>query len=99
MKKVRAPSKTWTPPANPQPKEMEEKKKEQENEKNLTEEKPSPKTEAGKVILSGDSGRLRSRSFLGVGASPGYTQKRRDFGSCGSLGSRGERPVLWEVGS
>ncbi|POI24890.1 hypothetical protein CIB84_011359, partial [Bambusicola thoracicus] len=46
VKKVRAPSKTWTPPANPQPKEMEEKKKEEEKEKNMTEEKPSPKTEA-----------------------------------------------------
>ncbi|XP_015735205.1 myosin XVB isoform X3 [Coturnix japonica] len=45
VKKVRAPSKTWTPPANPQPKEVEEKKKEEKKEKNMTEEKPSPKTE------------------------------------------------------
>jgi len=89
VKKVRAPSKTWTPPANPQPKEMEEKKKEEEKEKNMTEEKPSPKTEAGKMILSGGPGRLRSRNFPGEGVSPGYT--REDSGSSGSLGSRGER--------
>ncbi|XP_052664871.1 myosin XVB [Harpia harpyja] len=42
VKKVRPPSKTWTPPANPQPKQ-EEKEEEQEEKK---EEKPSPKTEA-----------------------------------------------------
>ncbi|XP_040979342.1 myosin XVB [Aquila chrysaetos chrysaetos] len=42
VKKVRPPSKTWTPPANPQPKQ-EEKEEEQEKKK---EEKPSPKTEA-----------------------------------------------------
>ncbi|XP_076210005.1 myosin XVB isoform X2 [Aptenodytes patagonicus] len=43
VKKVRPPSKTWTPPANPQPKQEEEKEEEQEKRK---EEKPSPKTEA-----------------------------------------------------
>ncbi|XP_069655172.1 myosin XVB [Haliaeetus albicilla] len=42
VKKVRPPSKTWTPPANPQPKQ-EEKEEEQEKKE---EEKPSPKTEA-----------------------------------------------------
>ncbi|XP_074777967.1 myosin XVB [Athene noctua] len=42
VKKVRPPSKTWTPPANPQPKQEE---KEEEQEK-MKEEKPSPKTEA-----------------------------------------------------
>nr|XP_047920128.1 myosin XVB [Anser cygnoides]XP_047920129.1 myosin XVB [Anser cygnoides] len=42
VKKVRPPSKIWTPPANPQPKHEE---KEEEEKKN-TEEKPSPKTEA-----------------------------------------------------
>ncbi|CAM9695389.1 unnamed protein product [Bubo scandiacus] len=43
VKKVRPPSKTWTPPANPQPKREEEKEEEQEK---MKEEKPSPKTEA-----------------------------------------------------
>ncbi|XP_037267973.1 myosin XVB isoform X2 [Falco rusticolus] len=43
VKKVRPPSKIWTPPANPQPKQEEEKEEEQEKRK---EEKPSPKTEA-----------------------------------------------------
>ncbi|XP_074745220.1 myosin XVB [Strix uralensis] len=43
VKKVRPPSKTWTPPANPQPKQEEEKEEEQEK---MKEEKPSPKTEA-----------------------------------------------------
>ncbi|KAM6050180.1 myosin XVB [Theristicus caerulescens] len=43
VKKVRLPSKTCTPPANPQPKQEEEKKEEQEKSE---EEKPSPKTEA-----------------------------------------------------
>ncbi|XP_050764616.1 myosin XVB [Gymnogyps californianus] len=43
VKKVRPPSKTWTPPANPQPKQEEEKEEEQETRE---EEKPSPKTEA-----------------------------------------------------
>ncbi|XP_074967592.1 myosin XVB [Phalacrocorax aristotelis] len=43
VKKVRPPSKTCTPPANPQPKQEEEKEEEEEKKK---EEKPSPKTEA-----------------------------------------------------
>ncbi|KAM6403474.1 myosin XVB [Rhynochetos jubatus] len=43
VKKVRPPSKTWTPPANPQPNQEEEKEEEGEKRK---EEKPSPKTEA-----------------------------------------------------
>ncbi|XP_049668944.1 myosin XVB [Accipiter gentilis] len=42
VKKVKPPSKTWTPPANPQPKQ-EEKEEEQEKKE---EEQPSPKTEA-----------------------------------------------------
>ncbi|XP_068770245.1 myosin XVB [Struthio camelus] len=44
VKKVRPPSKTWTPPANLQPKEEEE--EEEKMEKRKEEEKPSPKTEA-----------------------------------------------------
>ncbi|KAM7089285.1 myosin XVB [Ciconia maguari] len=43
VKKVRPPSKTWTPPANPEQKQEDEKEEEQEKRK---EEKPSPKTEA-----------------------------------------------------
>ncbi|XP_008947752.1 PREDICTED: unconventional myosin-XV [Merops nubicus] len=39
VKKVRPPSRTWTPPANPQPKQQEEPEKREE-------EKPSPKIEA-----------------------------------------------------
>lgn len=69
---------------------MEEEKKEQEKEKNMTEEKPSPKTEAGKVMLSGDPGRLRSRNFPGVGVSPGYTQKRRDLALLGVSAAEGK---------
>ncbi|XP_059684367.1 myosin XVB [Gavia stellata] len=57
VKQVRPPSKTWTPPANPQPKQEEEKeqekRKEEEKEKRKEEEKekrkeekPSPKSEA-----------------------------------------------------
>ncbi|XP_061222898.1 myosin XVB isoform X2 [Neopsephotus bourkii] len=46
VKKV-SPSKTWTPPANPQPKQ-EEKEEEQEKRK---EEKPGPKTEAASAPL------------------------------------------------
>ena len=63
MKKVRPPSKTWTPPANPHPKQEEEKEEEQETRE---EEKPSPKTEAGKMLCSGDPGRLTSRTFPGA---------------------------------
>ncbi|XP_067164648.1 myosin XVB isoform X2 [Apteryx mantelli] len=48
VKKVRPPSKTWTPPANPQPKEEEEK---EEKEKRKEKEKPSPKTEAAPVPI------------------------------------------------
>lgn len=61
MKKV-SPSKTWTPPANPQPKQ-EEKEEEQEKRK---EEKPGPKTEAGKMLRSGDPSKLTSRNFPGA---------------------------------
>ncbi|KAK4811861.1 hypothetical protein QYF61_012279 [Mycteria americana] len=43
VKKVRPPSKTWTPPANPEQKQEDEKEEEQEKRK---EEKPIPKTEA-----------------------------------------------------
>ncbi|XP_071620656.1 myosin XVB isoform X1 [Heliangelus exortis] len=52
VKKVRPPSKTWTPPENPQPKQKEEKederkkRKEEEGEKRK-EEKPSSETQAG----------------------------------------------------
>ncbi|XP_032858325.2 myosin XVB [Tyto alba] len=42
VKQVRPPSKTWTPPANPQPKQEEEKEEKQEKSKG---EKPSPNTE------------------------------------------------------
>ncbi|XP_009989819.1 PREDICTED: unconventional myosin-XV-like [Tauraco erythrolophus] len=43
VKKVRLPPKTWTPPANPQPKQEEEKEEKREKR---NEENPSPKPEA-----------------------------------------------------
>lgn len=64
MKKVRPPSKVWTPAANPQSKQVEEEKEEEQEKRK--EEKPSPKTEAGKMLCSGDPGRLTSRNFPGV---------------------------------
>lgn len=63
VKKVRPPSKTWTPPANTQPKQEEEQEEEREK---MEEEKPSPKPEAGKLMCSGDPGRLTSRNFTGA---------------------------------
>lgn len=70
VKKVRPPSKTWMPPANPEPKqeekkEEEQKKKEEEQEKR-EEEKHSPKAEAGKMLCSGAPSRLTNRSFPGA---------------------------------
>lgn len=87
MKKVRPPSKVWTPPANPQPKHEE---KEEEEKKN-TEEKPSPKPEAGKMTCSGDLGRLISKSSPGMSISSGCSQKKKRSVSPGSLNSRGAR--------
>ncbi|KAM6245291.1 myosin XVB [Porphyrio hochstetteri] len=48
VKKVRPPSKTWTPPEDPQPKQDEEKKekRKEEEKEEREEEKPSPKAEA-----------------------------------------------------
>lgn len=80
MKKVRPPSKIWTPPANPEPKHEEKKKN--------TEEKPSPKTEAGKMTCSGDPGRLTSKNSPGVSISSGCSQRRKGSGSPRSLYSR-----------
>ncbi|PKU38222.1 unconventional myosin-xv-like [Limosa lapponica baueri] len=48
VKKVRPPSKTWTPPANPQPQQEEE---EEEVREKKEEEKPSPKPEAAPAPL------------------------------------------------
>lgn len=70
MKKVR-PSKTWTPPAKPQPKEEEEeeeKREEQEKRKKEEQEKrkevkPVPKPEPGKMLCSVDPGRLTRKNF------------------------------------
>lgn len=65
VKKVRPPSKTWTPPANPEPKQEEKEEEEQEQEKRK-EEKPNPKTEAGKMLCSGAPSRLTNRNFPGA---------------------------------
>lgn len=71
MKKVR-PSKTWTPPAKPQPTEEEEEKKEElekrkeEELEKRKEEKPVPKPEQGKMLCSGDSSRLTRKTFPGT---------------------------------
>ncbi|XP_051653751.1 unconventional myosin-XVB-like [Manacus candei] len=47
VKKVRPPTKTWTPPANPQPEQEEEKKQEQQRK----EVKPVPRPEAAPASL------------------------------------------------
>lgn len=95
VKKVRPPSKIWTPPANPQPKHEE---KEEEEEKKSKEEKPSPKPEAGKMTCSGDPGRLTSKSSPGMSISSGCSQRRKGSVSPGSLDSRGEKRA-WALGS
>jgi len=69
VKKVRPPSKSWTPPENPQPKqekEKEEVQKKEEVQEKTTEKKPSPKTEAGKMQYGLASVRLTSRNFPGA---------------------------------
>lgn len=80
MKKVR-PSKTWTPPAKPQPKEEEEeeekreeqKRKREEQEKRKKEEQEKrkevklvPKPEPGKMLCSADPGRLTRKNVSGT---------------------------------
>uniref|UniRef100_A0A8C0UXR7 SH3 domain-containing protein n=1 Tax=Cyanistes caeruleus TaxID=156563 RepID=A0A8C0UXR7_CYACU len=64
VKKVR-PSKTWTPPAKPQPKE-EEKREELEKRKEV---KPVPKAEPGKMLCSGDP-KVDKEEFSRTPASP-----------------------------
>lgn len=89
VKKVKPPSKTWTPAANPQPKQ-EEKEEEQEKKE---EEQPSPKTEAGKTVCSGDPGRLTSRNFPGA-SSQDIAREGKDLallGICILAGEERER--------
>lgn len=97
VKKVRH-SKTWIPPAKPQPREEddEEEDKREELEKRK-EVKPVPKSEPGKMC-SGDSSRLTRKNFPGTSGQD--FQRRQGSASSGNLhldrrGKRNVRP--WPV--
>lgn len=96
VKKVR-PSKTWIPPAKPQPKKEDEEEEKREELEKKKEVEPAPKSEPGK-ICSGDPSRLTRKNFPGT---PGQDfQRRKGSASSGNLhldrrGKRNGRP--WPV--
>lgn len=74
----------------------------EEEQEKKEEEKPSPKTEAGKMLCSGDPGRLTSQNFPGASGQD-IARGGKDLALLGVCiltgGEERERPELSEVGS